>query len=146
MILTGKLRLQWIKMHSFSRPVVRIHKSLWQQVAYRRGLKLENAKEGGACLLKSFLKWVGNQQSSGLSTRYPHDIFETQIWSDFYQFWQSWENGCICRVPLGITSLSYLYIKLPHATEKGIRLLPYGLFVVPACFTYFDSDKDRTWL
>lgn len=40
--------------------------------------------------------------------------------------------------------LFILHIKLPHATEKGIRLLPYGLFVAPACFTYFDSDEDRT--
>lgn len=46
--------------------------------------------------------------------------------------------------PLGITSLSYLYVKLPHATEKGIRPVPYGLFVAPACFTSSDSDEDRT--
>lgn len=46
-------------------------------------------------------------------------------------------------VPLGITSLS-CYIKLPPATEEGI--MPYGLFVAPACFTYCDSDEDRTRL
>lgn len=36
-ILTGNLRRQWIKMYSLNLFVVKIHKSLWQQVALQWG-------------------------------------------------------------------------------------------------------------
>lgn len=37
---------------------------------------------------------------------------------------------------VGITGLSYLYITLPQTTGKGIRRLPYGLFVAPAAWQW----------
>lgn len=79
--------------------------------------------------------------------RYPQDISvkcpKHQFGVTFITLERPKRMALSIGVPLGITSLS-CYIKLPPATEEGI--MPYGLFVALACFTYFDSDEDRTRL
>lgn len=139
-LLSGSLTLYWIKIYSFQPPCCQ--DPLITMTAGSLAIQKSEAikcKELTAQLLRQVI------HQCELSTRYLHDTFITQIQSDFYQSWLSWENSSICRVSQGITTLSYLNINLSHATEGGIRILPYRLFMAPACFIYFDSNEYRTW-
>lgn len=77
---------------------------------------------------KAFFKTKKTPENHKISTRYVLETHMDWLLSVLMEF-----GDWLCRMPQGIRSLSYLHIKLPHATKEGIRLHPFGLFVAVVC-------------